>query len=121
MTDTFRAELDAIVGARHVLHQPVDVLTYECDALAHLRELPVAVVMPGSAEEVQQVVCLAARERVPFVARGHGTGLSGGALGGFPPTEARQNRVGYGYWRYLRWETMTIEGALRFSMRAVAG
>jgi len=96
MTDTFRAQLGTIVGAGHVLHQPVDVLTYECDALAHLRELPVAVVMPGSAEEVQQVVRLAARERVPFVARGHGTGLSGGATpvaGGIVISLARLNRV----------------------------
>ena len=72
------------------------MLTYECDALPHLRELPAVVVLPGSAEQVQAVVRLCAREGVPFVARGHGTGLSGGALpvpGGVVIALSRLNRV----------------------------
>ena len=59
--------------------EPTAMLAYECDALAHVRELPAAVVLPGSAEEVQAVVAACAAAGVPFVARGHGTGLSGGA------------------------------------------
>src|SRR4029077_18683338 len=57
-----------------------DVLTYESDALVHLRATPEAVVLPRTAAQVQQIVKLCRREGVPFVARGHGTGLSGGAL-----------------------------------------
>jgi glycolate oxidase len=54
--------------------------TYECDGLTHYRSVPALVVLPDSAEEVAAVV-RACRERgVPWVARGAGTGLSGGAL-----------------------------------------
>ena len=53
----------------------MQLLTYECDALPHLREMPAIVVLPASAAEVQAVVRLCARDGVPFVARGHGTGL----------------------------------------------
>ena len=80
MDPMFLAELRRIVGTDSVLHDPMDLLTYECDALPHLRASPAAVVLPSSAAEVQAVVRLCAKENVPFVARGHGTGLSGGAL-----------------------------------------
>jgi glycolate oxidase len=73
-------ELRRLVGSGAVLHDPLDLITYECDALPHLRAVPAAVVLPSTAAEVQAVVRLCAREGVPFVARGHGTGLSGGAL-----------------------------------------
>ncbi len=77
-----RRFLDALVrccGAAHVISDPRQVLTYECDALVHQRGTPVAVVMPADAAGVQQVVRLCHAHNVPFVARGHGTGLSGGA------------------------------------------
>jgi glycolate oxidase len=89
-------ELTRICGASHVLHDPMQVMTYECDALVHLRQMPMVVVLPGSAEEVQRVVRICGSEGVPFVARGHGTGLSGGALpvaGGIVIGLARLNRV----------------------------
>ena len=89
-------ELETVVGVPHVLRESLDVLTYECDALAHLRETPVAVVLPGTAAEVQRVVQACAREQIPFVARGHGTGLSGGAMpvaGGIVIGLSRLNRV----------------------------
>ncbi len=54
--------------------------TYECDALTNLRAVPGAVVLPKSTAEVQAVVRSCAKHGVPFVARGAGTGLSGGAL-----------------------------------------
>jgi glycolate oxidase len=94
-----RAFLDAlrrIVGDCNVLDDALELLTYECDALPHLRETPAAVALPGSAAEVQEVVRLCAREGVPFVARGHGTGLSGGALpvaGGLVIALSRLNRI----------------------------
>src|SRR6476620_6399831 len=89
-------EFRRIAGAENVLHEPIKLLTYECDALPHLRQTPALVVLPGSAAEVQAVVRLCARAGVPFVARGHGTGLSGGALpvpGGVVISLARLNRV----------------------------
>ena len=72
--------LAAIVGADGMFSDPADLLTYESDALAHLRSMPGAVVLPETAAEVQAIVRLCHAEGVPFVARGHGTGLSGGAL-----------------------------------------
>jgi len=96
MTEGFLDELVAICGPDAVLREPVQLLTYECDALPHLRETPAAVVLPTSATAVQGVVRACARARVPFVARGHGTGLSGGALpvpGGVVISLARMNRV----------------------------
>jgi len=92
----FLNELRRIVGTEGVLHDPLDVLTYECDGLPHLRMSPAAVVLPSSAVEVQNIVRLCAREGVPFVPRGHGTGLSGGALpvaGGVLIALSRLNRV----------------------------
>src|SRR6478736_48669 len=92
----FLAELRRIVGDAGVLEDALELLTYECDALPHLRETPAAVVLPSSAAEVQEIVRLCAREGVPFVARGHGTGLSGGALpvaGGLVIALSRLNRV----------------------------
>src|SRR5437867_9474010 len=80
MNPVFLAELRHVLGAGAVLQDPLELITYECDALPHLRAVPAAVVLPSSAAEVQAVVRLCARENVPFVARGHGTGLSGGAL-----------------------------------------
>ena len=90
------AELRRVCGEQWVLEEPLQLLTYECDALPHLRESPALVVLPGSAAEVQAVVRLCSREGIPFVARGHGTGLSGGALpvpGGIVIGLARLNRV----------------------------
>src|SRR6478736_1115397 len=92
----FLAELRRIVGDAGVLEDALELLTYECDALPHLRETPAAVALPSSAAEVQAIVRLCARAGVPFVARGHGTGLSGGALpvaGGLVIALSRLNRV----------------------------
>jgi glycolate oxidase len=96
MNERLVGELTQICGADSVLHEPLQLLTYECDALPHLRNSPAVVVLPRSAAEVQAVVKVCHREGVPFVARGHGTGLSGGAL---PPANgvvialSRLNRV----------------------------
>ena len=96
MDRAFLEGLRRIVGDAAVLHDPHDLLTYECDGLAHLRETPAAVVLPSSTADVQAIVKLCARAQVPFVARGHGTGLSGGALpvpGGLVIALSRLNRV----------------------------
>src|SRR5580698_5413477 len=70
--------------------------TYECDGLTNFRTLPEAVVLPRSTSQVQAIVRICARHRIPFVARGAGTGLSGGALpasGGIVISFARMNRI----------------------------
>ena len=79
MNQSFLNALQRIVGQGGFVIDPGERLTYECDALSHLREVPGAVVLPDTAEQIQKVVALCNRERVPFVARGAGTGLSGGA------------------------------------------
>jgi len=80
MKESLLTELGRICGADAVLHDPLALVAYECDALPHLRHSPAVVVLPSSASEVQAIVRFCQRESVPFVARGHGTGLSGGAL-----------------------------------------
>ncbi|HEY1417473.1 MAG TPA: FAD-binding protein, partial [Myxococcaceae bacterium] len=72
--------LIAIVGDRNVIREPVDLRTYECDALTSFRAAPSVVVLPASTEEVAKVVRVAVDAGMPIVPRGAGTGLSGGAL-----------------------------------------
>jgi glycolate oxidase len=96
MNHVFLMELAHVVGPDGLFTDASDLLTYESDALVHLRATPDAVVLPQTAAQVQQVVKLCRREGVPFVARGHGTGLSGGALpvkNGIVIGLSRMNRV----------------------------
>jgi glycolate oxidase len=74
------SRLRDICGAEHVLTHPDELATYRSDGLAQYRELPRAAVLPGSAEQVRDVVRACFDAEVPWVARGSGTGLSGGAL-----------------------------------------
>jgi len=73
-------ELAPIVGAGHVRLRTSERVTYASDGLPTHRRIPGLVVLPGTREEVIAVIRLLARHRVPFVPRGAGTGLSGGAL-----------------------------------------
>jgi glycolate oxidase len=73
-------ELSAIVGARGLITSAEELHTYECDALTNFRVLPLGVLLPESTEQVQSILRVCHREHIPFVARGSGTGLSGGAL-----------------------------------------
>src|SRR5258708_8171580 len=74
--DAFRS----ILGEGGLITRPEELRTYECDGLTNFRVVPGAVLLPSSLEQVQGVVRICHRERIPFVARGAGTGLSGGAL-----------------------------------------
>src|SRR5690349_7652899 len=76
----FMRALENIVGSGGILRDATELLTYESDGLARLKAKPGCVVLPNSADEVQQIVRLCHTHKVPFIARGHGTGLSGGAL-----------------------------------------
>ena len=74
------ARLTEICGADGVVTDPQELRTYECDGLTAHRCSPGLVVLPQTAEQVAAVVRACAAASVPFVARGSGTGLSGGAL-----------------------------------------
>jgi glycolate dehydrogenase FAD-linked subunit len=89
-------ELRARLGEEHVISKPEQLRVYECDGLTGHRALPELVVLPGSTAEVQAVLRACHHDGVPFVARGAGTGLSGGATpmaGGIVVSLARMNRV----------------------------
>ncbi len=73
-------DLRAIVGERHVRVAVAERATYAMDGLPTHRRLPDVVVLPGTREEVIAVIRLLAVHGIPFVPRGAGTGLSGGAL-----------------------------------------
>src|SRR3979490_1817940 len=72
--------LKQLLSAEAVLHAEEDTRSYECDGLSAYRQLPMVVALPSSEEEVQQVLAVCHELKVPVVARGAGTGLSGGAL-----------------------------------------
>jgi glycolate oxidase len=74
------AELRSIVGPDGVFDQYEQLRTYESDGLTSYRVVPALVVLPTTTEQVQAVVRVCYREKIPFVPRGSGTGLSGGAL-----------------------------------------
>src|SRR5512145_1344428 len=91
-----RRELEGIVGRGGVLSEPDELLVYESDGLTLFRALADFIVFPTTAEHVAAIVRLANREELPFVARGAGTGLSGGCLpaaGGIVISMMRMNRV----------------------------
>jgi glycolate oxidase len=91
-----RRELAGIVGPAGVLSEPEELLVYESDGLTLFRALADFIVFPTVTEHVAAIVRLANREGLPFVARGAGTGLSGGCLpaeGGIVISMMRMNRV----------------------------
>src|SRR5262245_13072240 len=76
----FAQRLEAAIGGARILRDPNELIPFESDGLAKLRSRPGLVVLPHSAAEVQAIVRCCNEHGVPFVARGSGTGLSGGAL-----------------------------------------
>ena len=80
VTVRLAARLRSAVSAERVLTDPAQLRTYECDGLANFRVIPGIVVLAESTQHVVDTVRLCAEAGVPFVARGSGTGLSGGAL-----------------------------------------
>lgn len=80
MEDELITQLAAIVGPEAVLSKYEDLVTYECDGYVIQRGVPRAVVFPSTTEEVSAVVKCLSAQNVPFIPRGAGTGLSGGAI-----------------------------------------
>jgi glycolate oxidase subunit GlcD len=80
MNPSLLAALGRIVGREWVRYRRAELVTYAMDGLPTHESLPGVVVMPGNPEQVREIVRLLHLVQVPFVARGAGTGLSGGAL-----------------------------------------
>ncbi len=89
------AELQAIVGAAYVIHRPEDLIVFEYDGSVD-KAMPQMVALPASTEEASRVVEVVGRHGLPIVARGAGTGLSGGAVaeeGGVVLALTRMKRI----------------------------
>ena len=80
MIETLIPRMVEICGSSGVVSDPLELRTYECDGLTSHRAAPALAVLPETAAQVAAVVKACAAAKVPFVARGSGTGLSGGAL-----------------------------------------
>ena len=72
--------LKDLLPATAVLTDPEDLRPFECDGLSVYRRLPLVVALPDTIEQVQAIMRLCNKLQIPVVARGAGTGLSGGAL-----------------------------------------
>ncbi|GLB59500.1 FAD-linked oxidase C-terminal domain-containing protein [Cytobacillus sp. NCCP-133] len=80
-TDKHIVNLAEIVGgARSILYLKEDLVAYDCDGFTIHKHLPKAVVFPKNTQEVAEVVQYCSENNLPFLARGAGTGLSGGAI-----------------------------------------
>lgn len=73
-------QFEAVVGKNGVVQRREELITYECDGLTSYRQRPALVVLPRTTEQVAALVKICDRAGIPFIARGAGTGLSGGAL-----------------------------------------
>lgn len=93
--ETLIARLKDIVGEENVLFSEMDLTLYGYDASME-RGRPDAVVLPGSTEEVSQIMTLAHEDKIPIVGRGSGTNLSGGTIpsrGGIVVHFSRMSRI----------------------------
>ena len=73
-------QFEAVVGKNGVVQRREELLTYECDGLTSYRQRPMVVVLPRTTQQVAEAVKICDQNQIPWVARGAGTGLSGGAL-----------------------------------------
>lgn len=89
-------ELYSVLGKDNVIGNPSELLLYECDGLTFHRHPPHLVVFVETAQQISEVVKIANRYRIPFLPRGAGTGLSGGAIpiqGGIIIELARMQKI----------------------------
>jgi len=95
MADSILQQIEAIVPGR-LLSQPAQLAAYESDGLTAFKSRPLAVATPNTQEEVISLVCLCHELKLPFLARGSGTSLSGGSMpvpGGLVIAMNRLNRI----------------------------
>ncbi|HEY2933060.1 MAG TPA: FAD-linked oxidase C-terminal domain-containing protein [Acidobacteriota bacterium] len=93
---TVVSDLNRLLGAHNVIADKSELILYECDGLTFHRRSPHLVVFVESAQQISEVVQIANRHRIPFLPRGAGTGLSGGAIsvqGGIVLELARMNKI----------------------------
>jgi len=96
MNPAFLADLRAVLPANALLVEAEALRPYECDGLSAYRQVPLAVCLPETLEQAQAILLACREHQVPVVARGAGTGLSGGALplaDGVILSLARFNRI----------------------------
>jgi glycolate oxidase len=96
MLNEFVSSLAKIYPNSRLLTHDAGLVPYESDGLTAFREKPIAVVLPETADEVIKTVKCCYEARVPFVARGNGTSLSGGSLpvkDGIVISMNRMNRI----------------------------
>ena len=74
------SDLSAYIPPQNLLHKTAQLTPYECDGLSAYRKVPKMVVLPETVDQVQQVVRYCSQHEIPVIARGAGTGLSGGVL-----------------------------------------
>jgi glycolate oxidase len=94
--ESFIRLLQTRLPAHCILSHPDELRPYECDALSAYRQLPLVVVIPETLQQLQDTLRLCSQHKVPVVARGAGTGLSGGAMplgNGVLLSLARFNRI----------------------------
>ena len=106
MTRDPLAELRRLYPSERLLEQPAQLIAYESDGLTAFRARPRAVVLPENRREVIETVRFCQRERLPFVARGSCTSLSGGSM----PVEDGLVEVGRDV-PLLREEAVALRGA----------
>src|SRR5216110_1155338 len=80
LTPSLRAAFGNVLPAAAILTAPEDTRPYECDGLTLFREQPNVVLLPENEAQIVAILKLCHAARLPVVARGAGTGLSGGAL-----------------------------------------
>ncbi len=96
LPEAFLRGLEGVLAPDALIREPEQLRTYECDGLTGHRMIPALVVLAGTTGEVQSILRLCHSYEIPFVARGAGTGLSGGALPvahGIVISLARMNRI----------------------------
>lgn len=89
-------DLSNLVGVENVITDSTALSVYECDGTTLFKALPDAVVFPSTTQQISEIVKLANKHNVPFIARGGGTGLSGGMLaveGGLMIALNRMDRI----------------------------
>lgn len=79
-TARLRQKLRSVLPAHSIIADDETKAPYECDGLSMYREMPLMVLLPETAEQVQQIMRICHAGQVPVVARGAGTGLSAGAM-----------------------------------------
>ena len=90
------SNLTNLLGVGRVVSDHTELIVYECDGLVLNRHLPDVVVYPETTEEIAQIVKIFSSHKIPYLARGAGTGLSGGAVpssGGVIIQMSKMNRI----------------------------